>query len=110
LSTTCFPILPLVLSVEVAVFHTSAASVPKVDNDRVGFVHTSAAKVPNDVNVLPEYAQTLAGSEVIILPIDVEALLIAVLVFPLMTAAKLDDAVPILLSVFALTADVTPDV
>jgi hypothetical protein len=75
---------------------------------RVAEFHTSAAKVPNDVNVLPEYAQTLAGSEVIILPIDVEALLIAVLVFPLMTAAKLDDAVPILLSVFALIVAVSP--
>lgn len=52
-------------------------------------VAVSATKVPNDVSDLEPYDQMILGSEVIMLPIDVEA----VLSVPLITEAIDDDAV-----------------
>ena len=77
---------------------------------RVLFVHTSAAREPNVVREREPNAHTLAGIEVIIEPIEVEAFPTAVLVFALITAARDEVAVAMLVLVFELTADVIPDV
>jgi hypothetical protein len=80
-------------------------------NSRVPLFHTSAASVPKVVKLRDPYAHIVAGRDVIILPIDVEAVFVlaltnvtielealatVLLVFPLMTAAKLDEAVLVL--------------
>ena len=75
------------------------------------FVQTSAASVPNPVRVRVPAAQTAVGIEVIEVaideserPSDEDAVRTERLVFALMTAARDDDAMPTLLSVFALIA------
>ena len=72
--------------------------------------HTSVARVPKVVRLLEPKFHMTEGREVIIEPIDVEAVAIALLVFPLITAAREVVAVSIALLVFELTADVIPEV
>jgi hypothetical protein len=66
----------------------------------VALVQTSAASEPREVKVLVEYAQTLAGKDVIKEPIEVEAVLsvvfkvpTCVLVLALITEASDEEAV-----------------
>ncbi len=66
---------------------------------RVAALHTSVASVPNAVSVREEYAQTFAGTEVNPLAMpdarDVDAVSTVAFVLAFMTAARDDEAVPI---------------
>ncbi len=69
-------------------------------------VHTSAAKVPNVVRDLLVYDQIVAGNEARVEASEVEAFNTVELVLALTTPAIDDEAVPTMLFVFALTAEV----
>lgn len=62
---------------------------------------TSLTSVPNEESVREEYVHTRLGRFVIMLPIELEAAVIAELVFAFTTAAIEDDAVVTRESVFA---------